>query len=185
MYKKILVVTGADSVWRAAATEGVDLAKAHGAQVVFFAVLPRYVIPMADYPGLGMPPPDEFLRHARSDADRRLAAATVIADKAGVPSRTEVDSGADDAECIVEAARRLRCGLIVVGSSGSNAVMRLLAGSEIPGLITRSKVPVLVVRARRSAAARARQSAGGRRTRPVPRPSAAKAARAKPSRGRS
>ena len=43
-------------------------------------------------------------------------------------------------------AADLQCDLIVVASTGSNAVMRLLTGSVIPGLITHSRVPVLVCR---------------------------------------
>jgi nucleotide-binding universal stress UspA family protein len=146
VYKRILIVVTSSPTSRAAVVEGVALAKAHDAEVLFYSVLPRYVVPVADMPMVGMLSPDEFQREATVNAQRHLAAATVVADRAGVRSKHAVGAGPDDAECIVEAARKRRCGLIVVASSGSNAVMRLLAGSVIPGLITHSTIAVLVVR---------------------------------------
>ncbi len=148
MYKRILIVVGKGVAQRVAVTEGVALAKVHGAEVVFFSVLPRYIVPVADVPMFEMPSPQEFQREATANADRFLAAATVVADKAGVRSRTAVGAGQDDAECIVDTARKRRCNLIVVASAGRNAVMRLISGSVIPGLITHSTLPVLIVRQR-------------------------------------
>jgi nucleotide-binding universal stress UspA family protein len=146
MFKKIMIVVSAGSTSRAAVTNGVALAKAHGAEALFFSVLPRYVVPVADISMIGMPSPDEFQREVTGNAERFLAAATVVADKVGVRSKYIVGAGVDDAECIVEAARKRRCDVIVVASAGRNAVMRLLSGSVIPGLITLSTIPVLVVR---------------------------------------
>lgn len=146
MFKRILIVVGQGPTSRAAVTQGVALAKVHDAEALFFSVLPRYVVPVADMPMIGMPSPDEFQREATRNAENFLAAATVVADKAGVRSKYAVGAGFDDAECIVEAARKRRCDVIVVASAGRNAVMRLLSGSVIPGLITLSTIPVLVVR---------------------------------------
>ena len=146
MYKRILIVVGAGQTSRAAIAEGVSLAKVHDAEVLFFSVLPRYVVPVVDMPMLGVPSPDAFQREAHATAERLLTAAALVADKAGVRHRHAVGSGVDDAECIVDAARKRRCSLIVVASAGSNAVMRLLTGSVIPGLITHSPIPVLVCR---------------------------------------
>jgi nucleotide-binding universal stress UspA family protein len=146
MFKRILIVVGAEPTSRTAVSEGVALARVHEAEALFFSVLPRYVVPVADMPMIGMPSPDEFQRDVTRNAERLLAAAAVLADKAGVRSKSAVGSGLDDAECIVEAARKRRCDVIVVASAGRNAVMRLLSGSVIPGLITLSTLPVLVVR---------------------------------------
>ena len=41
---------------------------------------------------------------------------------------------------------RHHCDLIVVATEGRNAVMRILLGSVLPGLITAATVPVLVGR---------------------------------------
>ena len=45
-----------------------------------------------------------------------------------------------------QAAVRHHCDLIVVATEGRNAVMRILSGSVLPGLITAATVPVLVGR---------------------------------------
>lgn len=161
MYKRILIVVGKGPAQRSAVTQGVALAKVHGAEVIFFSVLPRYIVPVADMPMIGMPSPQEFQREATANAGRLMATATVVADMAGISSRTAVGAGADDAECIIEAARKRRCGLIVVASAGRNAVMRLISGSVIPGLITHATVPVLIVR-EGPAASTAKQSAGAK-----------------------
>lgn len=146
MYEKILIVVGPRTASSPAVTEGVALAKAHDAEAVFLSMVPRYVMPVSEIPVMGLPSADEFHRDATRHARRLLAQATQVADQAGVRSSVAVGSGADDADAIAEAARQRRCGLIVVASAGHNAVMRLLGGSVIPGLITRSTVPVLVVK---------------------------------------
>ena len=147
MYQRILVVvTGDGATSRIAVKEGVALAQIHDAEVHFFHVLPRYIVPVTDIPMMGMPMPDQFLEESRANGERMLATARQVADEAGVGNQSALGSGADDAECIVEAVRKRRCGLVVVASSGRNALMRMVMGSVIPGLITMSPVPVLVCR---------------------------------------
>ena len=152
MYKRILIVVDPRPVARAAVTEGVLAAQAHGAELVFFTVMPRYSVPVTDAPPFVLESPQDFQLAAKANADRLLAAAAVAADRAGLKSRCEIGSGEDDARCIVEAARKYRCDLIVVASEGRNALMRMLLGSVIPGLITSSPVPVLVCKLRLRAA---------------------------------
>lgn len=151
MYQRILVVVDNRPVARAAILEGTALAQAHGAEVVFFSVLPSYTLPIADMPVFADVSPQQFEREAQAEVDRLLAGASVVADKAGVRSRTASGSGEDDAAAIIDAARRRRCDLIVVASEGRNAIVRLLTGSPIPGLITASPLPVLVCKPRAAA----------------------------------
>ncbi len=146
MYEAILIVVEAGPASRQAVIEGVGLARIHKAEVVFFSVLQRVVEPVLDMPMAGALSAVEFELAARQDAQRLLAAAEAVARRAGVPSRSVVGSGADDAEDICEAARSAGCRLVVVGSEGRNAVVRLLGGSVIPRLITLSTLPVMIVR---------------------------------------
>lgn len=148
MYTRILAVVDKRPEARAAVIEATALAQAQGAELVFFTALPRYTLPIADMPEFVDVSPQQFEREARAEAERLLAGATAVADKAGVRSRTVCGGGDDAAEAIIEVARRRRCELIVVTSEGRNAVLRLLAGSVIPGLITASPVPVLVCKPR-------------------------------------
>ncbi len=156
MYKRILIVVGDREADRAALKEGIALAKVHGSEILFYQVLPTYTVTALDMPPMMIADPDEFQRAAKTDAQRMFALARVAADKAGVPSREALGTGADAAESIAEAAKRKACSLIVVGTRGRNALTRLLTGSVIPGLITRASVPVLVCRTMPAGAAVAR-----------------------------
>ena len=146
MYKRILIVVDQRAVTRAAVKEGLAIATAHDADVVFCHVLPRYAMPVADVPPFVAVSPQEFQRSAMAVADKQLSAAQKVAEKAGVVSQRVTGSGEDDARCIVDVARKRRCDLIVAASEGRNALLRLLTGSVIPGLITSFPVPVLVVK---------------------------------------
>ena len=181
MYKRILIVVDTKPAARAAVLEGTALAKVHGAEVLFFTVLPNYIVPVADMPMLAVVSPEQFEREARNSASRILAAATVIADKAGVLSRTASAAGDDPAHVIAAAARRRKCDVIVAASEGRNAVLRLLTGSVIPGLITAATVPVLVCKPKPASRPDARAAASPRKTR-TERRTAASAARTRRTR---
>ena len=148
MYQRILIVMEGDSdrADEAAVLEGLALAKESGGEVIFFSVLPRYVLPVAELPLVGVPSSVEFETEIRAAVEKRFAHAQTLARQAGVPCRHEIDSGVDDAQCVVDATEKLACDVVVVQSTGRNALMRFLSGSVIPGLITSSMVPVLVVR---------------------------------------
>lgn len=148
MYRRLLIVMEGDSdrADEAAVLEGLALAKESGGEVIFFSVLPRYVLPVAELPLVGVPSSLEFETEIRAAVEKRFAHAQTLAHRADVKCRHDIDSGVDDAQCVVEATEKHACDAVVVQSTGRNAVMRLLSGSVIPGLITSSKVPVLVVR---------------------------------------
>jgi nucleotide-binding universal stress UspA family protein len=146
MYERILVLLNEESTFRAAACEAVALGKVHGSELLFLSILPAYTLPVPDMPISAVPLPDEFQNAARKNAEQMLAEAEAKADKAGVRHRREMVEGPEDAQTVVDFARRRDCRLIVVGSAGRNAVVRLLSGSVIPGLITLSPLPVLICR---------------------------------------
>jgi nucleotide-binding universal stress UspA family protein len=147
MFKRILIVVDPRAVSRAAVGVGAALAHTHGAEVVLFYVLPRFSVPVADMPPFLPTSPQEFQQAAQAAADKALKAACALCDRAGVVSKSVTGSGEDDARVIVEAARKRRCDFIVVASEGRIALLRLLTGSVIPGVITASPVPVLVCKA--------------------------------------
>ena len=76
-------------------------------------------------------------RHTLQDLANRIRAA-------GIDATPMVVQGAI-AETIIEHARRVEAGFIVVGTHGRGAVAALLIGSVSEGVIRRSPVPVLVV----------------------------------------
>jgi nucleotide-binding universal stress UspA family protein len=148
MYRRILIVVDQRPVTQAAVLEGIALAAAHGAEAHFFCVLPRFTMPVPDAVAMVAVSADEFLQLAKADADKALKSASKVAEAAGVMAHCEMGSGDDDADCIIEQAKKRRSDVIVVASEGRNALMRLLTGSVIPGLITASPIPVLICKPR-------------------------------------
>lgn len=153
MYQRILVFLSEESTFRTAVAEGVALARAHGAKVVFGCVLPTYAIPLADMPMATVPLPDEFQQSARRQAEAMLRVAGAQAGDAGVDSVTQIVQGPEDAATVLAMAQRQGCQLIVLASGGQNAVVRLISGNVIPGLITISPIPLLICRGVPAAAA--------------------------------
>jgi nucleotide-binding universal stress UspA family protein len=170
MYKRILIVLDPPEVSRAAMQEGMRLAAVHGSEVIFFTMLPNYPL-VGDFPMYDSVSMREFDMASKAQADRLLAAARVAADKSGVTARYSTGRG-DPVKAAVDAIKRLRADLAVVPSEGRNALLRLLTGSIIPGLITLSPVPVLVVkdRARRATSVRAAAAKPARKTKRSTRP---------------
>lgn len=157
MYKRIMIVVDEGAVAKSALTEGLALARSEGAELLFFHVLPSYVMPVADAPALVYLSPEQHQKEVDRLARRILNNATAQAGKAGVVSHTAVGTDADAANCIAEAAAQRGCDLVVIGSHGRNAMQRLIFGSVVTRLIPLATVPVLVCKpsARRAASKRA------------------------------
>lgn len=144
MFKRILVVLEREPHDVAAIQIGVRLAKRYDAKILFHSGLPRYRPPAFDLPECAVTAHWDSLDDARDQADRVLAQAQATAEKMGVMSTTAIGTGDDQVRCIIDSARAARCDLITLATEGSNAVIRLLTGAIIPGLVTASPVPVLV-----------------------------------------
>ena len=147
MYKRILIVVDEDAAAHAALTEGLGVARTHAAQVVFFHVLPNYVMPIAEAPPLAHLSPEQHRREAEFVAARVLSQAESEARSAGVASTGAVGSDADAATCIARAAAARQCDLVVIGSHGRNAIQRLIFGSTVTRLIPMVGVPLLICKA--------------------------------------
>lgn len=146
MYTRILVVVENEPMANAAIAQGLSLAREHLAELVFLSVVPEVSMPLADFPVLSVDASDVMLRAADSKSQADLAAARQLAEEAQVTCRVVKVSARDAASCVVSTADQLGCDLVIVESLGRNSVMRLLVGSVIPGLITLSTTPVMVVR---------------------------------------
>jgi nucleotide-binding universal stress UspA family protein len=146
MYRKILIVVDDRPETQVAIRQGVEMALVHRADVLFFHVLPRYVFSGFDMLPVSDVSPEEFRTQAYAHAHAMLAAASELAERAGVQSHRAIGTGNDDAQCVSDAADKRHCDLSVVATEERNAIMRILNGSIIPGLITVATVPVLICR---------------------------------------
>lgn len=144
MHKRIMIAVNEGSLARCALDEGLGFAKDCGAEVLFFHVLPNYVMPVVDAPALVYLSPEQHREEVEREAARILAACAERASQLGVSSSGSVGSGADTAECIADAARAKGCDLIVIGSHGRTAIQRLILGSVVTRLIPLATMPVLV-----------------------------------------
>lgn len=144
MYKRILIVVNDQPATQAAIGQGIEVARVHHAEVLFMYVLPTFNYPIVDVPSVGMLSAEQFYREAREGAASALRAATARAEASDVFSINVIGTAEHADVYVAEEASRRRCDLIVVGTEGSNALMRVLTGSIVPGLITNATVPVMV-----------------------------------------
>lgn len=145
--RRVLIVLEDADHTGAAVAHGVELARVEGAEVVFLQLPPEPGIAVGDAVA-GMPMPGVYVAHfAQQRADRRAATALRAASQAGLKARAVRDDEAGGAAEIAAVASKERCDVIVIANAGGNAVLRLVNGSPIPGLITAAQVPVLVCRA--------------------------------------
>jgi nucleotide-binding universal stress UspA family protein len=146
MYRKILVLVDDRPVTQSAIDEAIALAQVHRAELFFFCVLP-----IQDYPAIDMLPVAETragIYHAKSaeEASKLLAAASAKSESCAVHSHRATAIASDHAQAVADAAIKQHCDLIVVGTEQQNAVVRLISGNIVPGLISKASVPVLVCR---------------------------------------
>lgn len=137
--KRIVIATdGSDGAW-AAVEEGVQLAAEVGAEVTFVTARPR----ISSLLGGAL-----FQQHLTEGLSRARAAldpAEAEARRVGVDCESDILEG-DPVDCIAQAARGWRADLVVVGSRGHGTVASAVIGSVSRALLTRSPVPVMVVR---------------------------------------
>ena len=120
----------------------------HGAEAVYLGLTAGYSASAADFATFGAVAPEDFHQAAVARTEELLDEAMVHAEGAGVLAHRFSSQPNADARSVVESARRRRCDLIVVGADNHNAVVRLLNGSLLPGLITASTVPLLICKQR-------------------------------------
>ncbi|GAB3190235.1 universal stress protein [Hydrogenophaga aquatica] len=146
MFKNILVVVDDKPASLLAISQGVEIARVNDGQILFFHWLP-------DFNGMpiGMNEATisnslEYEREVRTEAHTVLQKASSMAKAAGVRSSRVLGTGraTNEAQCVADVADRRHCELIVVATERRNALIRLIGGSIVPGLISKAKMPVMV-----------------------------------------
>ncbi|MGH7820477.1 MAG: universal stress protein [Candidatus Binatia bacterium] len=167
MFKQILVPVDFSPPSREALDYAVALCRLGGAGVVLIHVIEtiQYATP-ADLFGasanLGM-----LEEEQRRVAERELARVAARLTKRRIRTRTVIATGSP-AQTIVNAARRLKVGLIVMATHGRTGLTHLLMGSVAEKVVRTSACPVLTLRPRARAAAPGRSRGSRRRKRQRP-----------------
>jgi nucleotide-binding universal stress UspA family protein len=123
----------------------VALARSLGARVTALHVMPPYVAPYDALSDLTVSAAQHRKACARS-AKTILAAAQAEARKAGVACSTAAVTDPQPWGAILRVARSRKCDAIALASHGRGALGGLLLGSETQRVLSRSKIPVLVIR---------------------------------------
>lgn len=143
MYKRILIATDGSDKSKKAAEEGMELAKALGAQVIALNVINEVVIASAVRQlGSDRKEVEERLKVAGEKAVDNIKA---MGTKMGVNVDAIVTIGAP-ANTVIDMAGAEQADLIIMGSHGESGATKLLIGSVVQKVLYWATIPVLVVR---------------------------------------
>ncbi|HMN21874.1 MAG TPA: universal stress protein [Ottowia sp.] len=147
MYKRILVSTDGSELSGKAVNHAIALAAQCGAELVAMTVVPHY--PRSYYDG-SLPLSNEEVerveKHWAEGGHKILDTIRDAAQAKGVAASDVVVKSDLVADAIIETAKKQDVDLIVMASHGRKGVSRLLLGSETQQVLTRSEIPVLVLR---------------------------------------
>jgi nucleotide-binding universal stress UspA family protein len=149
MFKHILVPTDGSPLAHRAIRLAVRFAREQKARVTGFWVGPVWQPNLYAYAGdlpAGFISEAEFAANVKKTAARHLASVRKTAAAAGVRCNCSYVRGNFPYQEIIDAARRLGCDLIVMGSHGRRGISKLLLGSQANLVLAHSKIPVMVCR---------------------------------------
>ena len=147
MYRNILIPTDGTDLSQKAVSQGVALAAALGAGVVFVNV--RRPFHSGD-PEAMVPVPGEYRNfvhdYLTGESDRILSTAEAAARSANVECAAICVEHDHVYQGIIDTATERSCDLIVMASHGRSGLSAVVLGSEALKVLTHSPVPVLVCR---------------------------------------
>ena len=136
---KVLVATDGSEHSMKAVQRGLELAEKQGAQVTLMSV--AYYV--ADYLE-GMPP--NIQDKLEDEARAALKKAKAVFDAKNLPVETVLEAGLVPANLIIRKAEEGKYDRIVIGSTGMNALERILMGSTAAKVVAHAPCEVTVVR---------------------------------------
>jgi nucleotide-binding universal stress UspA family protein len=136
---KVLVATDGSDQSMKAVQRGVELAEKQGAEVTLMSVAyygPGYLD--------GMPP--NIQDKLQDEAKGALKKAKALFDAKNLPVETVMEAGLVPANLIIRKAQDEKFDRIVIGSTGQNALERILMGSTAAKVVAHAPCEVTVVR---------------------------------------
>ncbi len=147
MFKHLLVPVDGSELSERAAQVSLELAQRLGARVTGFVAEPMPPLPtMSTHAATYMRESEDHIARTEAHARKVLQAFGAKAAEQGVPYQGKFirADGVDDA--IVAAAEEFECDMIVMVTHGRGAFGELLFGSHTKNVMSRSKLPLLVLR---------------------------------------
>jgi nucleotide-binding universal stress UspA family protein len=142
LFKRILIATDGSKYSRGAASEGLEIARVHGAKVFVLYVIDMRALITVN----GIPVPENMYLLLEEEGRRAVGQVKEMASDLSV--ETFVQSGYPGST-IVEFAKDHDIDLIVVGTLGKSGIEALLLGSVAGKVIRHAPCPVLVVKSTR------------------------------------
>ena len=145
MYKHILIPTDGSALATTAVKQGLDFAKAIGAEVTILNVHePFHIFTLGTE--MITDTSDVYKDHAKKHAKAVLEKVDALAKDRAVKC-TLLDVEADyPYEAIIDTAKKKKCDLIAMASHGHGGVKAVILGSETQKVLAHSSIPVLVYR---------------------------------------
>jgi nucleotide-binding universal stress UspA family protein len=136
---KVLVATDGSEHSLKAVQRGLELAETQGAQVTLMSVAYYVQGSMS-----GMPP--NIQEKLEDEAREALKKAKALFDAKNLPVETVLEAGLVPANLIIQKAQDGKFDRIVIGSTGQNALEKILMGSTAGKVVAHAPCEVTVVR---------------------------------------
>ena len=144
MYEHLLVPVDGSELSDRAMNASIELARKLGARITGFIAEPFAAPP----PGIGLGYGAAVTQHdqaVQTHARGVLAKFEQLCGEASVPFAPFITQASHIDDAIIEAAREQGCNLIVMVTHGRGALGELMWGSHTKNLLSRCKVPLLVL----------------------------------------
>lgn len=142
MVARILVGVGSGRGTDDAVADGLQLASAFNASLVFLHVVTVFDLPIIEAPALAYLTPEQVQSGLEAAATSIFARVNRRLRDAGVNAACAARSGTSIASSIAEFAREHGCDLVVVGTGRSGVWRRLLGGCVANDLLAVADVPL-------------------------------------------
>lgn len=147
MFKKILVPTDGSAFSNQAVTTAARLAQSLGAKLLVLHVRSPLESPHHVEGGaLSSLGGNAVMREIEDEERKLLDAALALAAADGTTAETAFIAGYSPSDAIIRIAREQGCDLIVMASHGRRGITGLLLGSETQKVLSRTAIPVMIVR---------------------------------------
>lgn len=146
MFKHIFIATDGSPVANKAARAGIALASRLGAKVTAYGAVEALQAVAVEGYAMDAKTIGIFEKQAREAGRKRVETIARMAKTARVPCASVVTMGSPLYLAIIDAAKKQRCDVIVMGSHGRRGFSKLILGSVTQQVLAHTKLPVLVFR---------------------------------------